>query len=151
MPRPYASNMFGYTLIPLLIAGLLACPLRCAPGSAVGPSDATVMMSGCSCCMPIAADASGSAGEDLGGGEPQPANEDCECVNCICHGALLQSEADSSQVILHWIVDDLAFRSVIDTVCVVDSSGVCRTNLFSSHGYPSTGRAARIAHQSLLI
>lgn len=151
LSRRYSGSMFRALFVSLLIPGLLACPLRCTPALAVVQSDVAVMTASSSCCGPNAADAKCSTGDGFSGGESQPTEEDCECVNCICHGAVLESDADGSQVALRHVFDHRLAESLIDTGFGLDVSGTGRTDSFSSHGYFSTGRAARIAHQSLLI
>ena len=146
----YSGIMFDRVLTSLLLLGLLTCPVRCALG-AVGasgsPSQATVR---CSCCK-AAADAGQqevSSEED-----PQPAEDDCGCTDCLCQGAI--SEAASHRD----LAEDLTASATADLLSpalLLDQLGPSGAPRTVGGDQPPaswcwSGRQTRIAHQSFLI
>lgn len=73
--------MFRALLTFILMANLLACPLRCASCDAGDVRVQEVPVATCSCC-----DQPSESSEDS-----DPVNT-CQCPDCLCHGATLQAE-----------------------------------------------------------
>lgn len=144
--------MFRLVLIPLLTCSLLACPLRCIPAAAIAASDMIVASSaGCTCCTPPAAKETGSAARGLTATVPKPPVGDCGCLSCICEGAVLPSGDGPAQIMLLDLGEGLPAGASIDAREAIGDSYRHRPDRFSSRGYALGGRAARIAHRSLLI
>lgn len=142
--------MFRLVIIPLLTCSLLACPLRCGLGPAIAASDSAA--AGCTCCAALpAVESTGAAAETLGASSPLPPTDDCGCLNCICEGAVVDSDGDAIQMTLFDFGDGFPIGASIDAGGVLRNSISPRPDGASSHGYFLDGRAARIAHRSLLI
>ncbi|WP_372721792.1 hypothetical protein [Novipirellula sp.] len=123
----------------MLIALLLACPVRClsCEANAAGGNESAPTV--CSCC-PHAEDAPTSDRSN------QSSESGCDCQNCICEGAVLESGAeppDTASMIVDWI-------SVLQ-ITVAEPSRVDAVMRQTPCKYSPYGRAARIAHQSWLI
>lgn len=109
-------------------------------------SEIAAAASGCACCAPRPAENVTAKSSDVPGGCPE---EDCDCSNCICYGAILQCDGD----LLHTAPDEVSYdliplvRNTDAAQCVV----VGQATHSSINGHLLNGRAARIAHQSLLI
>lgn len=126
----------------LLIAGLLACPMRCVSCEAdVAVVDETIS-AGCACCS-HAADATDSS-------SPQPREGDeCRCQNCLCEGAVFEADVvlpDAGDLILAWQQPfGLCESWVTPPAILVQPQPAPDRCLYLC------GRDARIAHQSWLI
>lgn len=144
--------MIRFLLLPLLTVGLLVCPLRCVPGMAGVQPETGAVAAICSCCGPLVAESPGLIDEDLDRGAPGPAGEDCDCINCICNGAVLESGGvtDSVQDAADGMAADHRVVSWSEFAQGAQFAESRRAEGYSS-GYFSSGRTARIAHQSLLI
>ncbi|WP_144057656.1 hypothetical protein [Novipirellula maiorica] len=123
----------------MLIALLVACPVRClsCDANAAGGNESAPTV--CSCCS-HAEDAPTSDRTN------QSSDSECDCPNCICEGAVLESGVelpDTASMIVDWI-------SVLQ-ITVAEPSHVDTAERQSSCQYSLYGRAARIAHQSWLI
>ena len=145
--------MFRLVIIPLLTCSLLACPLRCVPAPAIAASDTAVSATaGCACCgPPPAVESAGAAAEGLAADTPLPPTDKCGCLSCICEGAVVDSDNDAIQMTLVDFGDCIPFGDSVDASGVLQNRICHRSDGLSSHGYFLDGRAARIAHRSLLI
>lgn len=144
--------MFRFGIIPLLACSLLACPLRCVPASAIAASDAAAKPSGgCACCALPAVNSTAPTADGLTASLPEPPIDDCGCLNCICEGALVNGDADAMQMTLLDFGGGLLLTATVDARGALDNPYLLRLDRVSSHGYFLGGRAARIAHRSLLI
>ena len=126
-------------VVLLLIASLLACPLRCQAHEVA--SSAGSGTAGCACCgdRQTVPDAPAS----------NAPVEGCGCSDCLCHGAVLGGGTDILAALLLYLaaavsvaVDDLGLQPA-----VLGSA----TDALRYVGMHATGRAVRIAHRSLLI
>lgn len=135
------------TVLLMLIATMLACPLRCSAHAAGGCGEAEAAQlnsaSGCKCCQPAASEVPGALPA-----EGSPA-QGCECGNCICNGAVLESDV---QFVFTAVLAVAAELPGLEREPVAPRADVaCVDGLSSPHDIYPSGRAARIAHQSLLI
>lgn len=140
--------MFRTTLAALTITALLLCPLRCAAMPAAGSAEAAVgsataaqVVSGCSCCQP--------SGEN----QPvrptdQPSDDDCECANCLCHGAVLESDTKFASVAaLPFSID----RPLIEFALATPAAETMNRNERTRYRFCLSGRATCVLQQSLQI
>lgn len=138
--------MFGKPLTFLLLFSLLACPVRCAIGSAVGSSGDSPAASACSCCQTADAGNHGTASE-----VPDPAENRCGCQNCVCEGAVSEgsSHRDATEGLTGFLIQ---FARVSHLLRDAGMSRGCELQGGKSPtGRAPAGRALRVAHQSLLI
>jgi len=132
--------MFRTTLL-LLIATMLTCPLRCSAAEFASRSETGAVANGCGCCTHPASTSSERSSQDP--------NEGCGCGDCFCNGAVLESEGNVLSSAVSYFTAALSIPSFDRDV---QAAALASASDISSHCgiYPS-GRAARIAHQSLLI
>ena len=133
--------MFRASLSVLLIANLLACPLRCV-SCEVGPSvSEQPAATACSCC-------SHDCDIPVPDAPLDTPDEDCSCQDCICEGATLQDAPELPAT------PSLSVFSVGWTIAVSNTGDGCRSCGaldIDDGGFGSCGRDRRIAQQSLLI
>jgi hypothetical protein len=135
--------MFRTTLHLILIAGLLACPVRCFARSVVSSADGSVQSDGCSCCG--GCDTESDAGEK----SKDCPDDGCDCGNCICNGAITQNDADVTAAV---DFDFCVFLAPIEVLLSSNTSLSVYPNQDQRHAHRYlSGRDARIAHQSWLI
>ncbi len=86
----YVQGMFRFVLVLSLTLSLLWCPINCMAGTTGDVAPQTAKKTGCACCPQSARDHEGTSPTDF----PNPPNpdEDCECGNCLCHGAVRSDE-----------------------------------------------------------
>ncbi|TWU55832.1 hypothetical protein [Rubripirellula reticaptiva] len=135
--------MFRTTLHLLLIAALLACPVRCFAHSVASLADGNVQTKGCSCCD--ACDTGSDASEESG----DFPDDGCNCQDCICKGAITQNDGEA------FATADVEFSVFLASIefplsRISTQSAGSNFDHLNTSGYLS-GRDARIAHQSLLI
>ncbi|WP_145122095.1 hypothetical protein [Rosistilla oblonga] len=134
--------MIRTLLALLLIANLLACPMRCMSCHAASADASQVSAVGCACCQENAATSSAESSEN-------PVGDDCSCPNCICEGATLQDAPqapDAETATIVWLPGPSA------SLLLTSQVGL-RKHSLEDIDRPSHlwGRVARIAHQSWLI
>lgn len=84
--RGYYGGMISRLFTLLLIANILACPMRCLAFTTNGVTGGDVPPVSCCCCShDDPAPRSDS---------PEPSDDDCNCQNCICEGALVKADVD---------------------------------------------------------
>lgn len=140
--------MFRTTLAALTIAALLLCPLRCAAMPAAGSAEETLgspraaqVVSGCSCCHPSGANQPVRSTD-------QPSDGDCECANCLCHGAVLESDIKLSLVAaLPFSID----RPLIEFALATPAADSINQSERTRHRFCLSGRATCVLQQSLQI
>lgn len=136
-------GMLRTTLHLVLVAGLLACPLRCSARSLVSSPDDHVQAVNCCCGGCDTESNTAERSSDC------PQDEGCDCGNCICNGAVITNDADiAAEVDPEFVV----FLTPIEVRLSGPISLTARVNHDQRcvHRYLS-GRDARIAHQSWLI
>ena len=84
--------MHRFLIAVVLIANLLACPLRCSACQVAGVPDAVRAETPC-CCCPNPTDVKPSLPEN----DDAPTG-DCDCPSCICEGATIQQPTKLSDV-----------------------------------------------------
>ncbi|MCO8124275.1 hypothetical protein NHH03_21210 [Stieleria sp. TO1_6] len=158
--------MFRAMFSLLLVANLLACPLRCigcdaaACGISTDSTASALVSAGCACCHD-ACDRSLSESQTVKSGSlestaqyidssgapygcPDDCPAECQCKNCLCEGATIQDGPELPIALLHSIIGPdrevfpLVERSVWRDVTI-------------DHGWIESGRQRRIALQSWLI
>lgn len=140
--------MFDRVLTVLLLFGLLACPVRCASGSAEFWTDGSKDASVCSCCQHDSA----LADQDRSSGAPRPVEQDCGCTDCLCEGAIsgVASQRDMAIDLAEGASVELASRlQWLDRLAQVHAPAFWLSD--TSTGWYRTGRETRVAHQSFLI
>ncbi|QDV69578.1 hypothetical protein Poly24_32940 [Rosistilla carotiformis] len=134
--------MIRTLLALLLIANLLACPLRCMDCHAASADTSQSPATGCACCHDSVATASPESSDT-------PAGGDCSCPNCLCEGATLQDAPevpDAETALVAWLPAPSA--SILQPTPIGLRKHAIEHFDHSSHVW---GRVARIAHQSWLI
>lgn len=131
--------MFRPTLL-LLIVTMLTCPLRCGAQETALAFGADATVSGHHCCdgCPSGLGEQSAPGSDQG----------CECGSCVCKGAILQT---SFHVLAASVIGFASVPPVVDSCLGVQPTSLRLDSTASCLGMRPVGRAARIAHQSLLI
>jgi len=127
----------------LLIACLLACPLRCAGCQTVSSVDDPQVTVGCSCCS-----GGGTVANEQSSDGPGDCPDDfCDCGSCICNGAVTSNDGEVSAAI------DLDFWVFLTPIKDQTSGDMIRraNDKHRTGGAYLSGRDARIAHQSWLI
>ncbi|MCM2369179.1 hypothetical protein [Aporhodopirellula aestuarii] len=124
----------------LLIVNLLACPVRCLScqtNATAGEESAPVACACCSHCEEVPA-------SDL----PEPCGEECNCQDCICEGAVVETDIElpESDLVVEWVLPTLVDHDV--SARYVDFASLRSSR---SDGQRVSGRDVRIAHQSWLI
>ena len=140
LTEKYGGGMSRFILVALLIANLLACPMRCQSCQAgVAPLEDR-QDSACGCChesQPVEAPQSDS---DL-------PNDECSCTSCICEGATIQDDlkilGDPELSVADWIVDGDVFASKVSAPSIF--APPCLPPFFGS------SRNALVAYQVWLI
>ena len=141
----------------ILIAALLACPLRCSASSCCSAEESNVqssVLSGCDCCLTdgFPSDCFPTESEGQDGELPlQCPDEDCNgnCSSCICNGVVLESENDlRSSLTYHCL-----FEFFPVTLNIATPTAFFHADFGHSLKRPEflSGRDARISIQSLLI
>lgn len=127
----------------VLIANILACPLRCATCAAAAPADAKSAPAKCPCC-PQAADESPVSEDPVDG-----SSDDCSCPNCICAGATLEA---GREIALPELPFDIIEYGTVPVGCDAVNSLIRRcafeNGRCTARNY---GRHVLIAHQIWLI
>ncbi|QDT04993.1 hypothetical protein K227x_33910 [Rubripirellula lacrimiformis] len=125
----------------LLIANLLACPVRCISCEANVAAVEECAAAACSCCS--------HADEAQQSHTPEPCDGDCDCQNCICEGAVVEADVE---------LPDSADQADDGLLLVPNSSvtvaRLCECTVRRSRapvGPFVCGRDVRLAHQSWLI
>jgi hypothetical protein len=128
----------------VLIANILACPLRCATCAASAPVDEQCeSTTGCPCCSH--ADDQSPASEVP---VDSPSN-DCSCPNCICQGATLEVGREIALPELPFEVFEYCSVTVrCDAVNSLMRRCAFEDSRCTARNY---GRNALIAHQIWLI
>jgi hypothetical protein len=128
----------------LLVLAMLACPLNCSGALKMGES-AETGSSHCSCCSHAGTAEKNSPVEQPG----SPADDDCNCGNCLCHGAVVNAD----QIAADFNPSDDG--SVDPGLSPVASISAATSNRYgwslAPLNSPIQGRCARIVHQSLLL
>lgn len=123
----------------MLIASLLACPLRCFSCQTGAASDVDCATTVCSCC------------HDSGKTEnPTDApSDDCSCPNCICEGATIQADLEIPDRISQFV--SFTHWSVSTDDDVLGITAQRSLNPGASPPCSLYGRDTLIAYQSWLI
>ncbi len=128
----------------LLILNILTCPLRCLSCEAIAAIDENVSVAACSCCHAEACPTEFPASKI-----PVPCDDGCNCQDCFCEGAVVESGPE-------WIV--AAFESMSWDFLALDLNQpddsaflLAEPDHAALHGRFICGRDARISLQSLLI
>ncbi len=127
-------------LILLLIVNLLACPLRCLSCGVNTERSEEIAPAACACCSH---DDEAPVSET-----PEPCEDDCNCQNCICDGAVIDAAAElpDADFLVSWVQPMLlATRSFVGH-CEFLTRRAC-----DPCGYLQCGRDRCAAHQSWLI
>jgi hypothetical protein len=135
--------MAQFAHIVLLIASLLACPVNCM-GALECDAPQDTISAGCACCH----DPASALGAPLSPDEPLP-DDECECGNCLCHGAVL---SDHNGL----LSDGLVVAAIIQPAPAQAAALEFSSSLpWSADGDDSpsgvSGRFLRILHESFLI
>lgn len=136
------KDMIRSLLVLLLIANVLACPLRCLGCQITAADESDREEIGCLCCQPGATSQAPESSGELPG-------DDCTCPNCICEGATLESTPQPPEVeayVIAWI--SLAIDAPATQSPAVRHPGALD---LSDQPHRLAGRDARIAHQSWLL
>ncbi len=137
----------------LLIASVMACPLRCLSCKANVAANELSAAPACSCCSHFQE----AAKSDLPvSNVPTPAEDDCRCQACICEGAVVEAEVELSD---HQLDSKPLFSSVAPILVAGRLAGhhnvgclvFLKRCAFASSRQLLYGRDALIAHQSWLI
>jgi len=135
--------------IALLVVNLLTCPLRCFSCQTEATCNESDAEATCSCCHHDESSAPASTSDlDPKRGDSSPCGDDCNCMNCICEGAVLESDLDlpDPSLVVAW-TNVVHVRSM--------SLFSSDANWCSRRGLPFcaslSGRQVRLAHQSWLI
>ena len=135
--------MFRSTLTVLLIAALLACPIRCFACQGSSGDGADVAQTAlCGCCSQ---DGCESGSDPFG---PVPAGE-CDCQDCLCDGAI--SESDALPLAVKTIQVGVLPLTIISLDATRSVSSASRDWAQKARPRYRCGRDARTAHQSWLI
>lgn len=125
----------------LLIANLLVCPLRCFSCQTGVVEGGDCAQAACCCCQDA------QDGDESSNDQPSQGNE-CSCPNCICEGATVQADPETSGVtdrvaLGPWIVPtDALLLSVVS---------FSRADARDPAPCFAGGRNALVAYQSWLI
>ncbi|WP_146528716.1 hypothetical protein [Novipirellula artificiosorum] len=130
----------------LLIVTLLACPLRCLSFHAGIVIEQTSAVESTACCESCCCRAEG---ESPAPDRPVPCHPgDCDCQDCICQGAVVEADVELPATRVVWCggrQDGAAYQAA-------SVSSFCPAEYLPDAFNPfSSGRAARIGLQSLLI
>ncbi len=142
-------------LVLLLIASVLACPLRClsckanVAASVVSAVPAPV----CSCCSHCQE----LTDSDLPvSNAPTPSEDDCHCPACICEGAVVEAEIELTDQRLDSKPLFSSIAPILSARILAGHNAARRIELLMRCSFASPrqllyGRDARISHQSWLI
>ncbi len=127
-------------LILLLIAHLLACPVRCLSCETTAAVGTECAPAACSCCSHV--------DEAPVSETPEPFRDDCNCQNCICEGAINDARVELSdvQILVSW-----ELPTHLMAAAVASDSDFYSPLAFAPKGHFLHGRDRCIAHQSWLI
>lgn len=139
--RPIINIMFRATFSFLLIANLLACPLRCAACDAAVSGVDECAQSSCSCCQDAEQSSTGCP-EDCPHG-------DCSCPNCVCEGATLEDEPTVEESMVQAVDFDVWPSSERSSLVITETQDCICENTHCL--VKQCGRDALIAHQTWLI
>ena len=119
---------------------LVACPVRCM--AAACSAESVTSPPACACC------ASQLAAEMPEAPTPEmPAEEDCGCGQCVCHGAIV-----CEAVAIPSLIADAGLPSfAVAGLAAAINADTTRFVMASSPPPPLTGRTLRILTQSFLI
>lgn len=133
----------GRILLSLLLTvNLLACPVRCGVCAASNASVDPSPQPACCCC---AKQCEVPAPELPTKGIPTDrSGEECQCQDCICEGATLQTAPRLPGSMF------VAALSVVPAAKRVGNKKSLTRDTSHDHGARLAGRGMRIAHQSLL-
>ncbi len=143
----------------MLIASVLACPLRCLSCKVNASTRANVAASEpniesthscCSHCHEV------PESDSPASNAPAPSHNDCDCQACICEGAVVEADAEvpdqslDAMPLFSWVPPPLATHALTghDTARRIELLMRCS---FASSRQLLSGRNARLAHQSWLI
>lgn len=124
----------------LLIVNLLMCPVRCLAHEAKAAGSQESVESACACCS--------HSDEGTSSETPSPCSDSCDCENCICEGAVLESEIDLSDPLTHF--GDAQDSLLTFVVIVTQPASVTPDQDLTSRQLLS-GRDLRVSHQSWLL
>ena len=163
----YPRGMVRIILHLLLVANILACPLRCMPcyanSWAIVAAEKNVNADACECCHSAAGHQQTSSPQceqnncDLTNNHLRHCNpdggscpcEDCLCTNCICAGATLTSPSQAPQPdgpLVEAAFSDAAAGTLVTCRHLSDGLANCKP----MHSL-KVGRSMRIAQQSWII
>ena len=129
-------------LLLVLIANLLACPLRCASCDAGAVSIDEYVPTCCSFCQHEVQSPSSGMPTDC-------PSDDCSCPNCVCEGATLESGPTIQKSLVQAAEFDVwALSAELNLAVRLMESSVCEN---ADGWFPQCGRDALIAHQIWLI
>ena len=143
--------MARWFLVLSLIATLVLCPFRCGGAFAAACADESTAEAriegaacGCDCCRtcPSASLADGPSQSD----EPiAPLEEDCDCCDCVCEGAVLDSPEPAP------VLDEGAGIVLFETTPpeLVQVRVACSHDFW--HELDPSGRTLRVLRQSFQI
>lgn len=145
----------------LLIANLLACPMRCVSCQANAVADEVCAPAACPCCSDAAEELVSQTPEQCPeqcperGPEqcpeqcPEPCENDCNCQNCICEGAVVEADVELPDSVVQaerWVRPALTATTTAALSYETSWRRSC-----APVGQLLCGRDVRVAHQSWLI
>ena len=140
-------------VVNLLLLAIILCPFNCMGGFKSLFQVAKSSVSVCDCCAPRSTsttDSSDCADQDKSNNQPGRDKPSDGCPNCICHGALVGSNvnvSDIDSVDTGW-PDPIAFEFVLP----VSKSSMAALQIVRRYqSFVRSGIFVRISHRSLLI
>ncbi|EMI47091.1 hypothetical protein [Rhodopirellula sp. SWK7] len=123
----------------LLIVNLLACPVRCLSCETNPTMGEQSISTGC-CCS--------HCDQTTNSECPVPSGDECDCQNCICEGAVVESDIE--------LPETGEFVGVLPIVRLAARTAIQPSEFRSQRldalgGRLFSGRAVRVAYQSWLI
>jgi hypothetical protein len=140
--------MFRPTLTVLLIAALLASPIRCFVCQVSSGNGDVAQTASCGCCSQDGCESGSDASGPMPAGEPVPTGE-CDCQDCLCDGAI--SESDALPLAVKTIQVGVLPSTMISLDATRSVSSASRDWAQKVRPRYRCGRDARTAHQSWLI
>lgn len=141
-------------VVNLLLLAIIVCPFNCMGGlkSLFPATDALIPK--CACCAPTANGKSDSTADcddqettDNQPGSDQPGDR---CPNCICHGAIVGSNVNLSDI--DSIDTGWPDRNAFDFVLPLSKSSMAALQIGRRNkSFVQSGIFVRISHRSLLI
>ncbi len=124
----------------LLIVNLLACPVRCLSCETNSAAGEQSISAGCRCCS--------HSDQTTQSEHPEPCDDECDCQNCICEGAVVESDIE--------LPETDAFVGVLPIVRLAAKTALQPSEFRSQRldalgGRLLSGRDVRVANQSWLI